>query len=265
MIRLGKHNQRVKALIRLARRRHREKEGKFVAEGPRLVAAALASAWPVEGVYFTPDFAAQKGEMLFTLARQRGVPLYELPTEVFSRVAATETPQGVLAVIGIPTVALEALLRPEPPLILVVDGLQDPGNLGTLIRTAQAAGATGALLLAGTVDLYSPKAVRATAGAVFHLPVVQDLPWAEALRFLQAAGLTLVVADPRGETPFYAADFTGPVALVIGSEGAGPRPEVIRVASRRVFIPMPGGAESLNAAVASSLLIYEAVRQRRRF
>ncbi|RPF46665.1 TrmH family RNA methyltransferase [Thermodesulfitimonas autotrophica] len=264
MIRLGKHNPRVKALSRLARRRHREKEGKFVAEGPHLVAAALASAWPVEGVYFTPDFAAQKGEAL-ALAQQRGVPLYELPTEVFSRVAATETPQGVLAVIGIPEVALEALLRPEPPLILVVDGLQDPGNLGTLIRTAQAAGATGALLLAGTVDLYSPKAVRATAGAVFHLPVVQDLPWAEALRFLQAAGLTLVVADPRGETPFYAADFTGPVALVIGSEGAGPRPEVVKSASRRVFIPMPGGTESLNAAVAGSLLLYEVVRQRQRF
>lgn len=263
MIRLGKHNPRVKALSRLARRRYREKEGKFIVEGPHLVAAALTSAWPVEGVYFTPDFAAQKGEVL-TLARQRGVPLYELPTTVFSRLAATETPQGVLAVVKIPEIALEALLRPQP-LVLVVDGLQDPGNLGTLIRTAQAAGATGAILLAGTVDLYSPKAVRATAGALFHLPVVQDLPWAEALRFLQTAGLTLVVADPRGETPFYAADFTGPVALVIGSEGTGPRPEVIKSASRRVFIPMPGGAESLNAAVAGSLLLYEVVRQRQRF
>ena len=262
MIRLGKRNPRLKALARLTRRSYREKEERFIAEGPRLVAAALQSLWPVEEVYFTPDFAAEKDASLLAVARQQGVALYEVSLEAFSRVATTETPQGVLAVIRIPKVEPIALLRSEPALVLVVHGLQDPGNLGTLIRTAQAAGASGALLLTGTVDLYNPKAVRATAGAVFRLPVVQGMPWPAALSFLRAAGVGLIVADPRAATPFYAVDFTGPVAIIIGSEGAGPRPEVKEAACQHVFIPMPGGAESLNAAVAGSLLIYEALRQR---
>lgn len=260
---LGKHNPRVKALLRLARRRYREQEGKFVAEGPDLVAEALASNWPVEALYCTARFtAAADGKRILAAARRQGVAVFELAPEVFERAAATETPQGVLAVVGKREAALDDLLRNGTPLVVVVDGIQDPGNLGTIIRTAHGAGASGALLLTGTVDLYNPKTVRATAGAVFRLPVVQGISWEEAYVFLRQSGLKLVVADPRGETPLYAADLTGPVALVVGSEGAGPRPAVREAAAQRVFIPMPGGAESLNAAVAAALLLYEAVRQR---
>uniref|UniRef100_A0A7C2IDZ2 RNA methyltransferase n=1 Tax=Ammonifex degensii TaxID=42838 RepID=A0A7C2IDZ2_9THEO len=263
---LGKHNPRVKSLLRLTRRRFREQEGKFIAEGPDLVAEALSSGWPVEAVYCTARFAAAgRGEKVLDVARERGVAVYELAPEVFGRAAATETPQGVLAVVQKQEAGLTDLLRGAPPLVVVADGLQDPGNLGTVIRTAYAAGASGALLLTGTVDLYNSKTIRATAGAVFHFPVVQNVPWEEAHSFLQQAGLKLVVADPHGETPFYAADLIGSAALIIGSEGAGPRAEVREAAAQHVFIPMPGGAESLNAAVAAALLIYEAVRRRQGF
>lgn len=262
MIRLGKHNPKVKMLSRLSQRRYREKEGKFIVEGRRLVAEALASSWPVEGIYATPGFVVREGHNLFSLAQARRIPWYELPEEIFRRLSATEEPQGVLAVVSTRRVEFAELLQPAPPLLIVVDALQDPGNLGTIVRTAQAAGATGMLLLAGTVDLFNPKTVRATAGALFRLPVVQDLSWEEAQKFLGEAGLPLIVADPQGEVPLYRADFRGPVAIAVGSEGAGLRPEVRKAATRRVFIPMPGGAESLNVAVAAALLLYEAVRQR---
>ncbi|MEW6446730.1 MAG: RNA methyltransferase [Bacillota bacterium] len=266
MIFLGKHNPRVKGLLRLARRRRREREEKFLIEGPQLILEALSADLPLEAVYCTARFAERgKRAKLLDLVHERGITVYQLPVEVFGRVAPTEEPQGVLAVARIRKVGLSELLRGPSPLVIVVDGLQDPGNLGTIIRTAGAAGASGAVLLPGTVDLYNPKVVRATAGALFRLPVIEGIALSEALAFIENAGLKLVVADPRGDVPFYAANLTGPVAIVIGSEGAGPRAEMREAASERVFIPMPGGAESLNAAVAASLLIYEAVRQRKAF
>ncbi|MEW6573520.1 MAG: RNA methyltransferase [Bacillota bacterium] len=266
MILLGKHNPRVKGLLRLARRHRREQEEKFLIEGPRLVLEALSAGWPLEAVYCTARFAeSEKNAELLNSLHEYGVIVYALPIEVFSRIASTEEPQGVLAVARTRKVEAGELFRDPSPLVVVVDGLQDPGNLGTIIRTADAAGASGAVLLPGTVDIYNPKVVRATAGALFRLPVIEGLPLDEALTLIKNAALELVVADPRGSVPFYAADLSGPVAIVVGSEGTGIKHKVQKAASERVFIPMPGGAESLNAAVAASLLIYEAVRQRHAF
>lgn len=228
-----------------------------------MVMEALSAGWPLEAVYCTVRFTESKKRAgLLHMLHEHGVAVYALPVEVFNRIASTEEPQGVLAVARMRKVEPRELLRGPTPLVVVVDGLQDPGNLGTIIRTAGAAGASGAVLLPGTVDLYNPKVVRASAGALFRLPVVEGIPLDEALTFIKNAGLKLVVADPRANVALYAADLTGPVAAVVGSEGAGVAPEVQEAASQRVFIPMPGGAESLNAAVAASLVIYEAVRQR---
>lgn len=263
---LGKNSPRVKELLRLGRRRHREEEEKFIIEGPRLVAEALSAAWPLDAVYYVPEFRESgRGEETFAAARKRGLITYELPPGVLKRVTATEEPQGVLAVARMQKTGLGDLLRIYPPLVIITDGVQDPGNLGTIIRTAHAAGASGALLLSGTVDLYNPKTIRATAGALFRLPVCQDVDCKEALDFIRQADLKLVVSDTRGEVPLYKADLTGPAAIVIGGEGAGISTPVGEAASLRVFIPMPGGSESLNAAVAAALLLYEAARQRFEF
>lgn len=260
---LGKNNPRVKALLRLTRRRHREEEQKFIIESYRMVAEALSSTWPIEAIYCTPKFqAGSRGQEILAVARSRNVDVYVIPPEVLNRVATVEEPQGILAVVYVRKSSLEELLRPSPPLVVVVDGVQDPGNLGTIIRTAYAAGASGALLIEGTVDVYNLKTVRATAGAIFHFPVAQGVPLNKALDFIERAGLRLIVADPRGATSLYEANFCGPTAVVVGGEGAGPRPEVYGAALHRVFIPMQAKTESLNVAVAAALLIYEAVRQR---
>jgi TrmH family RNA methyltransferase len=261
--RLSSQNPRVKALLRLARRRGREKEEKFFVEGPRLVAEALSAPLAVDAIYYTQKFlAGGKSKDIMATAAAKGVGAYELPPEVLNRLTAVEEPQGVLAVVRMRKSDLGDLLAAAPPLVVIIDGVQDPGNLGTMIRTAHAAGASGALLITGTVDLYNPKTIRATAGTIFHFPVVQEVPPNQALEFVKQAGLRLAVAEPRGAIPYYEYDFNGPVAVVVGAEGAGPQTKLIDASSARVFIPMRPKTESLNAAVAAALLMYEAMRQR---
>ncbi|ACX51686.1 tRNA/rRNA methyltransferase (SpoU) [Ammonifex degensii KC4] len=261
---LGKHNPRVKALLRLAQKKGREKAGEFLVEGPHLVAEALRHG-KVRALYLTPEFASSpEGEELIRKAEARKVEVFGLAPQLLARAADTATPQGVLAVVEMPSASLPSLLQVELPLLVIVDGLQDPGNLGTIVRTAQAVAATGVVVLKGSVDPFHPRAVRATAGAIFRLPVVKGPSAEEVLPLLRTAGIELVVADPRGEVPFYAHSFLGPTALVIGSEGGGPGP-VWSTLARRVYIPMPGKTESLNAAVAAALLLYEAARQRYRW
>ncbi|MEW6181898.1 MAG: RNA methyltransferase [Bacillota bacterium] len=263
---LGKNSGRLKELLRLARRRHREEEDKFIVEGPRLIAEALSAAWPLEAIYLVPEFRESgKGKEILAAAREKGLTVYEIAPGALTRVTAVEEPQGVFAVARVGKTDFRDLIRVSYPLVVVIDGIRDPGNLGTIIRTAQAAGASGALLLTGSADLYNSKTIRATAGALFRLPVRQDVGREEALDFIGDTDLKLVVSDPRGGVPLYKADLTGPVALVVGGEGEGVSPPVREAASLRVSIPMPGGSESLNAAVAAALLLYEAVRQRHGF
>ncbi|RDV82469.1 TrmH family RNA methyltransferase [Ammonifex thiophilus] len=261
---LGKHNPRVKALLRLAQKKGREKTGEFLVEGPHLVAEALRYG-KVKALYLTPEFASSpEGEELIRAAEARKVEIFGLPPQLLARAAATATPQGVLAVVEIPSTPLSSLLQAELPLLVVVDGLQDPGNLGAIVRTAQAVAATGVVALKDSVDPFHPRAVRATAGAIFRLPVVKGPSAEELLPLLREAGIELVMADPHGGVPFYAHSFLAPTALIIGSEGRGPGP-VWSAHAHRVHIPMPGGTESLNAAIAAALLLYEAARQRYRW
>ncbi|MGO0122645.1 TrmH family RNA methyltransferase [Desulfothermobacter acidiphilus] len=261
---LGRHHPRVKALQRLARKKGREEAGVFLVEGTHLVAEALRRG-RVREVYCTPEWAASpEGEEILRVAAAAGVPRFGLPLAILSRAAATVTPQGVLAVVELPGVPWPSLLQTPNPFLVVVDGLQDPGNLGTVLRTAQAVAATGVLVLEGSVDPFHPRAVRASAGSVLELPLVRNLSPEEARSALLGAGVELVMADPRGESPFYTHSYLGPTAIIVGSEGTGPRPLWAGIA-RRLFIPMPGGTESLNVAVAAALFLYEGARQRFRW
>jgi TrmH family RNA methyltransferase len=191
----------------------------------------------------------------------RGVEVLRLTQEVFESVVETQSPQGVAALIVPPVHKLEDVLVSASPLILIAAGLQDPGNLGTLVRSAEAFGATGVLTTPGTVSAWNQKALRASVGSVFRMPVVDVAP--EDVAALKTQGIRLfATVGGTGATAAQSADLTKATALLIGNEGAGLGAEWMRIADERVTIPCPGPVESLNAAVAGSLLLYEASRQR---
>lgn len=251
---------KVKYIHRLFRRRFRDREGVFIIEGVRFLEEALDAGWPLELVLFSPRLETSgRGRLLLSRLADSALPLLPVTDGLMAGLAGTETPQGVLAVArrreGQP------LAPGRPNLVLLVDGLQDPGNLGTIIRTADAAAVGQVILLKGTVDLYNPKTLRATMGSLFHLPVVQAPGREEILAGLEAAGYQLAVGDPSGDVYPREVDFSGPIALAVGSEAGGVGPDLRQRARWRVRIPMPGRAESLNAAVAAGILLYEAVRR----
>jgi TrmH family RNA methyltransferase len=187
-----------------------------------------------------------------------------VPGDVFLSATMTERPQGIAALVEAPQFTLQAIfpdeVRPHP-LVVIAAGLQDPGNLGTLVRSAEAFGATGMILLPGTVSLWNAKTLRASSGSAFRLPVVA-LPPGEALNALRTRGVRIIAAVARGGDS--EADLHGPSALLVGNEGSGLPEDWIAQADTRVTIPFTGAVESLNAAIAGSVLLYEAMRQRRK-
>lgn len=256
-------NPRLKYVRRLAGRRFREREGKFLVEGSLLVEEALLSRWPLELLVFTEEWKkSSPGRKILALAKRAAVPLLEVAAGIFAELAGTQSPQGVLAVARRREENFPALVRRKPALLVLVDAVQDPGNLGTIIRCADAAGAGGVLVTKGTVDPYNPKTVRGTMGSLFHLPVLALAETAEALQEVAGAGLQLVVGDPGAKTPLFACDFTRPTLIAVGNERRGCAPEILAQADKIVCIPMPGRANSLNVAAAAAIMLYEAVRQR---
>lgn len=260
---LSKQNPRVKYLRRLGDRRFREREEKFFAEGIRFVEEALSSTWPVEMVVYGPKIIeVPRGQNILEIAAGKGVGLVELEESLFRELAGTDNPQGILAVVQCPPLSLAQIRLQEPALLVLVDGVQDPGNLGAIVRSADAAGAGGVILLKGTTDIYNPKASRATMGSIFHVPVIQNLAPDDIVTYLNSKGIKLVAGDSRGEKEVFRCDLTVPCALLVGSEAEGVRAGILKTVSELARIPMPGRAESLNVAVSASILLYEALRQR---
>ncbi|MBE3099464.1 MAG: RNA methyltransferase [Planctomycetes bacterium] len=248
-------NPRVKSVRGLqAKKRAREQEQAFVIEGLHLAREAVAAEAAARLVLYTEDLDARGRGLVNSLAKL-GAETEAVSPAVMAACSGTETPPGLIAVIQVPE------LRPPSPLdlALVLDGLSDPGNLGTMLRTALAAGVQLVLLTGGTVDPYNPKVVRAAAGAHFHLPVQTvvpgDLP-------ASVEGLDLWLAEARTGTPHARVDWRSPCALIIGSEAHGPSEAVRALPARRVHIPTAWPTESLNAAAAAAVLLFEIARQR---
>lgn len=251
------------SLIRdLQRRKARERRGLVVAEGRRLVADALAGGAKVRAVLAAADVA--EGPVAALLA---GAAAHGIATEVTSRMefdalADTATPSGVLAVLEWAPLSLDGVAVPEGPvLVLVLDAVQDPGNVGTMIRTAFALGAAATVALDGTADLRSPKVLRAAMGALFRHPVAQASA-ADCLAYLETHGVTLWAATMDGAPIVAGTPVPSRLALAVGNEGGGIRPELLSLAARRVAVPMREGAESLNAAVAVGILLHQVARAR---
>ena len=253
------HNPKVQSIRRLQSfPRARREEQAFVIEGVRLVEEALQSAWETRLVLFTPDLD-ERGRAVVDRFSSRGVPLEPVSQAVFKSISETETPQGLLAILALHTLPLPV----HPDFLLILDGIRDPGNLGTIFRTAAAAGVQAVFLTPGSADAFAPKVVRAGMGAHFRLPI-HSLSWDQIKQALitPTRSLRVFLADAAAGTPYTQAAFRFPLALVIGGEAVGAGAEAVTVADEKVRIPMPGGSESLNAAVAASILLFEVVRQR---
>ena len=258
-------NARVKQLVTWQKKRKaRDEEGVYIVEGIRMYREAPRAQ--VREVYVSEQFYSRYGEELGLAAWGRQMEI--LSDHVFSHVSDTKTPQGILLVMEQRSCEICEMLdldaQGRKPLLMVLDNLQDPGNLGTIFRTAEAAGATGILLSSDSVDVYNPKVIRSTMGAVFRMPFfyVKDLP--AAVKSLSGQGIRTYAAHLNGKNVYDEEDYTEGCAFLIGNEGNGLRDEVSECADCLIRIPMCGKAESLNAAVAAAVLMFEAGRQRRK-
>lgn len=257
------HNPKVQLVRRLGQRKYRDKEKKFAVEGVRMVEEALeAGVRFYELFYNSWLFRTDRGRALYETLTGKGHTPILVSDQVLSAITDTESPQGIVAVVEIPLYDPDEMFRAEIPLVVVVDGLQDPGNLGTIIRTAVGAGVSGVVMTHGSVDVYSPKTLRSTMGAVFRMPLVRIQHLRGIKPWLGSHGIRLVAGHPRAATPYFECDFRLPTAIVLGNEDSGLTGEIINLVDELVTIPILGPVESLNVAVAAGVLIYEAVRQR---
>jgi len=234
-------------------------DGYCAIEGVRLLEEALRSGLRVKAVFFSQTAQERAHRLLPQISTHADALL--LPDAVFRSVVATETPQGVAALVKLKTFAFADLLG-DNPLILGATGVQDPGNLGTIIRSAEAMGASGVLTMEGTVHAINPKVIRASAGSLFRLPVVK-MDSAEAVRNLRDQGARILATSSHKGIPLDEADLTEACCIFVGSEGAGISKELIAEADEVIAIPHSERVESLNAGVAASIILYEAARQRR--
>jgi TrmH family RNA methyltransferase len=240
----------------LRRRKAREKRGLFVAEGVRTVEELVKSALEIEGILIAPQVEeAPRGAALVAAARDRGLTVEQVGASEFASAAETESPQGILALARIPSATLDEIPGAESLRLLILDAVQDPGNVGTLLRTAAALGATATIALPGTVDLWNAKVVRSAMGAHFQHTAIHA-PWDEVLSFRSKSGLQLWGADAAG-SPVGSSPIPGRLGLVVGNEGAGLTESVRSALDRLVSIPMSPRAESLNVAVAAGILLHE--------
>ncbi len=238
-----------------SRSRNRKKDKAFVAEGVRLIEEALNAHWPCKLILYDATLSDRGQALVKSKSIPEDTEIAEIPPELMVEISDTETPQGILAVLE-----QEALRLPVSPTFLIIaDQIRDPGNMGTLLRTAEAFGADGVLLAPGTVDVFSPKVVRAGMGAHFHLPI-RHMPWPLIKKTVEM--LPVFVADASQGIPMWEANLQQPCVLLIGGEAFGASPEGIALSTNPITIPMPGPAESLNAAIAAGILMAEVLRQR---
>nr|NSL49736.1 RNA methyltransferase [Dendrosporobacter quercicolus DSM 1736]SDL49152.1 RNA methyltransferase, TrmH family [Dendrosporobacter quercicolus] len=256
-------NSTVKLAASLKQRKHREATGLFMAEGVRLVEEAIGSNWRIESCLYTEQaLANQRVQAIINTLSARDCRLLAVSGAVYAKISDTEQPQGIMTLIRRNSQALSSVLDTDQALLVILDGLQDPGNLGAVIRTADAAGATAVILTKGCTDLYAGKAVRSTMGSLFHIPLVEGVIYEDLIHLLQEQDIALLATSLASARNYLAADYKQPVAIVFGNEGQGVNPVLLDKAEERIYIPILGRAESLNVAAAAAVILYEAVRQR---
>ncbi len=256
----SRSNARVKELRRLFHEASPDENGEIAVEGMHLVEEAIRSGLRITSVFFAESARDRAHKLLPQLPKHTEVLL--LPNDVFSSAVPSESPQGVAAMVRVGQFSLADVLRHHPALLVLAAGLQDPGNLGTIARAGEAFGATALLLAENTVSPWNWKSIRASAGSLFRVPVAK-VKTDSVLAELKARGIVVLATSSHKGTPISETNLTRPLALIVGNEGAGVPKHVLAQADEVVTIPHSEKVESLNAAIAASLVLYEASRQRK--
>jgi len=250
---------RLKAARRLTKRALRQRERAFLAEGPQAVSEALATGAHVTGLFFTAPAQARHADLV-ARAEDAGVEVQLVSGEVMSELAQTVTPQGLLAICDFVDVPLDRVTAARPALVAVLANVRDPGNAGTVLRAADAAGADAVIFADASVDVYNGKCVRASAGSLFHLPVVAGVRLPDTVAALKDAGLRVLAADGQGSStlddPGTRAALSSPTAWLFGNEAWGLPDDLLALADDSVAVPIYGRAESLNLATAAAVCLY---------
>jgi len=256
-------NPVIKEIKALKEKRYRDQKGLYFIEGIRFIEEAIKEKELISKVLVSEKIKEVKGgkEILKQLEEEEIGNIYTVPNKLYLEVTDTENPQGILAVMRKKSVSVESVYD-DKNFFVVLDSIQDPGNMGTIIRTADAAGATAVIVSKGCVDVYNPKVLRATMGSIFHLPICYSENLLETLQSLKDRGIVLCAAHLRGSKNYFDLNYKGNVAIIVGNEANGITDSVADLSDELVKIPMEGKSESLNASVAAGLLIYEVFRCR---
>lgn len=251
----SKDNNTFKNLKKLKDKKYRNKEQKYIVEGFRLIEEAFKASLPIHSIIVN-SYGKEKLELFLGNYINENIKIMEINDSLFKELSSTENSQGIIAVISM----INDVSNINSDFYLLCDKLQDPGNLGTIIRTAHAAGAGAIILTRGTVDIYNDKTIRSTMGSIFYMPVIYDNDLSFTKK-LKEDGYKLIATSLEESKNFFEEDLKGKIILTVGNEGNGVSDEIFSLADKKVKIPMPGGAESLNVAVASSIILFERVRQ----
>lgn len=260
---ISKNNQTYKLFQKLETKKYREKTGLYLIEGENLMEEALNNKAVIETVIIRKGEEHRFQPMIDTLTKDSDAQILTAESALFENMVQTETSQGIIAAVRKPVCSPEHFIANKVSgNFVVLDRLQDPGNIGTIIRTADAAGYKAVVVIKGTADVFSPKVVRSATGSLFRIPVIFFETEEETVRFIKAAGKRLVATTLTGSRNYYEEDLRDDIALIIGNEGNGISDTLIEKSDLKIKIPMEGTIESLNASVAAAIIMYEAVRAR---
>jgi len=255
------HNLLIKEIKGLEIRKNREEKGLFIAEGLRFVEESVKEKALIDKIVVSNAFLEGKSGMdVMDRIHNIGLPCYVVSDKIFKEISDTRTPQGILAVIKKKDALIGDIIKSNNKIVML-ESLQDPGNMGTIIRTADAAGMTGVVLSKGCVDVYNRKVLRSTMGSIFHLPIHRTDDFIGAINELKAKGIKVYASHLDGNINYYDINDYNNIAVIIGNEANGISDEAAMAADCLIRIPMPGRAESLNASVAAGILMYEVLRK----
>ena len=255
-------NPRIKSVIKLRKRSVRETEQKVLIEGYREILRAIEGGWPLlEFFYCTELFLGENEEALLEHCREQDTKLYKCSEAVFKKIAYRDRPDGLIAIAPQGSMTFEDLPDLENPFFLVLSGIEKPGNLGTMLRSADGAGVSAVILTDTVTDVFNPNTVRASVGTLFTVPIIETNR-EDCISWLREQGIAIIATSPDGSKDLYSSKLSGPIALVLGSEMLGLDDGWLKAADQRVHLPMCGLADSLNVSTAAGIFLYEALRQR---
>ncbi|MBN1763899.1 MAG: RNA methyltransferase [Sedimentisphaerales bacterium] len=262
-------NPLIKRIVSLKNRKERRQEGVFLIEGEKEVLLALAGGVSLEILVYCPELIKNNTELNTVEAIEQrykrhpdiSITLVEVTPRVYARIAYRDKVEGLVAVACTPERTIEECVLPDNPLLLIVDGIEKPGNLGALLRTADGAGVDAVFVCGDCIDLYNPNVVRASLGALFTVNIFQ-MQSGEMIAWLKRKKFNIILSTPAGDQDYSSQDYTGPTAIVLGSEDKGISEQWLQLEARTVRIPMQGRMDSLNVSASGAVLVYEAVRQR---